>query len=141
MDMESKICKKCKQIKDLSLFYYRKKEKDGRCCYCKECLIRDRKNTKELDTKRLMEIYANNHDLKRNYVGEVEDAEEVKKLIKDYRGKKIKPCHWCKLEKEFVCFTIYRYKQQKHTNSGRYCTTCDPSLWTKCDICLLIKKE
>jgi hypothetical protein len=88
--METKICSKCKEEKELCLFGLNKKSKDGLKCYCNECRKIEsklyRENNKEKRKETLKKFYVNNKEkeLLRFKKYREENPEKRKETCKKY---------------------------------------------------------
>ena len=64
--METKICRKCKEKKDICLFGKTKQNKDGLKSYCKDCRKLEsklyRENNKEKRSETLKKFYEKNKE-------------------------------------------------------------------------------
>ena len=78
-----KKCSKCGKIKPLSEFFKDKYRKDGKCIYCKECVVEYYQKNKQEISKRHKKYHQKN-------------KEKIRKLQKEYRRenwqKELKQC-------------------------------------------------
>lgn len=95
----TKECTKCKEEKELKLFYKNKNTKDGKSSSCKECQLLQKKeyhiNNKELLNKKSKDYYNNNKEnelLKRKiyYSNNKERIDSVKKVYNNNNKEKIR---------------------------------------------------
>jgi len=84
--MKEKYCNRCKKIKAINEFSKNKAQKDGYCCWCKDCQKKYKKDYYIKNIEKIKKYYIANKDKRKKYnaIWRKANPEKVKELWKNW---------------------------------------------------------